>query len=146
MKMFPTSPDAPILWASILQWQNPQQALSLHHGSHMAELLYVQLISCLSMTFSVICHFSVNKGESCVCIRHLSLLFRAATGSKLKAARKSHTSVQRRVQATTLTLSLSILLLPQSLAGHPATVTTESVQMSLVRRWVPQKLDHLCCI
>lgn len=63
------------------------------------------------MTFSVICHFSVNKGESCVCIRYPSLLFRAATGSKLKEARKSHTSVQRRVQATTLT---PLSLLPPS--------------------------------
>lgn len=144
--MFPTSPDAPILWASILQWQNPQQAWSLRHGSHTAELLYVSLISRLSMTFSVLCHFSADKGESCVCIRYLWLLFRAATGSKLKEARKSHTSVRRGVQATSLTLSLSFLLLPQSLAGRPATVPTESVRLSLVRRWVPQKLDHLCCI
>lgn len=47
---------------------------------HRAGLVNGQLVSLLLMTFAVTHHFSVNKGNPCVCIRPLTVLLRIPTG------------------------------------------------------------------
>lgn len=116
----------------------------------MAELLCVQLTSHLSVAFSVVVTSQSTRENPMFAPGTFQGLFRAATGSRTEGRQPREANPQSSGGSSPLFwLSLIFfLLLPQkssALAELLEPVTTKSVLVALVRWWVPEKLDHLCC-
>lgn len=115
--------------------------LSTYISRHWAELSSGELISLLSMTFTVTHHFSVHREIPVLASGLLQRCLELPLGAVLKAGRRRHTPRRkgRRIPTTSRPSPFSFHLLLQSLAERR---TTGSVLVELTRRWESEKQDH----